>query len=160
MYSQIWQWCFKIYRPSKIFTGPGLLAVVFHKPCCWAEVQRRRSMCGCVGDKDKRRTTSSAKWTRQHHSAVDWSRRSNLTTDQPVSRDVLPLSCLSDVIIHVSVMSLHNVSADSQHGSYVHRDDRALLLAFIQACLVTTSKYVFEKFFIMSNTSYLTLIIL
>ena len=23
----------KIYRPSKIFTGPGLLAVVFHKPC-------------------------------------------------------------------------------------------------------------------------------
>ena len=28
----LWPWCFKIYRPSKIFTGPGLLAVVFHKP--------------------------------------------------------------------------------------------------------------------------------
>ena len=32
MYWQIWPWCFKIYRPGKIFTGPGLLAVVFHKP--------------------------------------------------------------------------------------------------------------------------------
>ena len=32
MYWQIWPWCLKIYRPSKIFTGPGLLAVVFHKP--------------------------------------------------------------------------------------------------------------------------------
>ena len=32
MYWQIWPWCFKILRPSKIFTGPGLLAVVFHKP--------------------------------------------------------------------------------------------------------------------------------
>ena len=32
MYWQIWPWCFEIYRPSKIFTGPGLLAVVFHKP--------------------------------------------------------------------------------------------------------------------------------
>ena len=35
MFWQIWPWCFKIYRPSKIFTGPGLLAVVFHKPCIW-----------------------------------------------------------------------------------------------------------------------------
>ena len=33
MYWQIWPGCFKIYRPSKMFTGPGLLAVVFHKPC-------------------------------------------------------------------------------------------------------------------------------
>ena len=32
MYWPIWPWCFKIYRPSKIFTGHGLLAVVFHKP--------------------------------------------------------------------------------------------------------------------------------
>ena len=31
----MWPWCFKIYRPSKIFTGPGLLAVVFHKPWLW-----------------------------------------------------------------------------------------------------------------------------
>ena len=36
MYWQIWPECFKIYRPSKIFTGPGLLAVVFHKPCLHA----------------------------------------------------------------------------------------------------------------------------
>ena len=40
MYWQIWPWCFKIYRPSKIFSGPGLLAVVFHKPWINIEVQR------------------------------------------------------------------------------------------------------------------------
>ena len=34
IYWQICPWYFKIYRPSKMFTGPGLLAVVFHKPWC------------------------------------------------------------------------------------------------------------------------------
>ena len=42
MYWQIWPWCFKIYRPSKIFTGPGLLAVVLHKPCVCSLTQCRR----------------------------------------------------------------------------------------------------------------------
>ena len=39
-YWQIWPWCFKIYRPSKIFTGPGLLAVIFHKPWLKRELTR------------------------------------------------------------------------------------------------------------------------
>ena len=44
MYWQIWPGCFKIYGSSKIFTGPGLLAVVFHKPCLQLKQDRASEM--------------------------------------------------------------------------------------------------------------------